>query len=88
MGGGLNNMKDIDATVEQIVLKNLEKAAPHFDSSELINKAIDNPAMVTPQIAKKLYSYVKYCQMDNKLDHPVCKDVLKVLSYYERRRKI
>ena len=81
-------MKDIDTTVKQIILKNLEKAVPHFDSSELINKVIADPAMVTPQIAKKLYSYVKYCQNDDKLDHPVCKDVLNVLSYYERRRKI
>lgn len=75
-----------DEYIEKIFLTELDAAEPKFIGSGVIEGLLSKPWKVTPQTARGLYSFVKLCQQDNKMELPICEKVIRVLKDYERRR--
>ncbi len=70
---------------EERFKKNLRSAKAEFIYSHSIDKMLERPERLVPPEAQKLYAFVKFCEQEDRLDIPICKEVIRVLKEYERR---
>lgn len=77
---------NIDVDIDEIFNATLKNAKPVFTSSRSIEEILTKSTRLMPNSAKKLYSFVKFCEQRDSMDIPLCVDAIKALKDYERRR--
>lgn len=70
--------------VDEQVLKRVDSAEPGCTLGDVID-ILEDTNELTATKANSLYCFLKYCKIEGTMDSPICKQILKIVTEYERR---
>lgn len=70
--------------VDEQVLKRVDSAEPGCTLGDVIDILEDTNELTATKV-NSLYCFLKYCKIEGTMDSPICKQILKIVTEYERR---
>ena len=70
--------------VDEQVLKRVDSAEPGCTLGDVIDILEDTNELTATKV-NSLYCFLKYCKIEVTMDSPICKQILKIVTEYERR---
>lgn len=70
--------------VDEQVLKRVDSAEPGCTLGNVIDILEDTNELTATKV-NSLYCFLKYCKIEGTMDSPICKQILKIVTEYERR---
>lgn len=71
-------------SIDEQVLKRIDSAEPGCTLGDVID-ILDDTNELTATKVNSLYCFLKYCKIEGTVDSPIYKQVLKIVTEYERR---
>lgn len=70
--------------VNKRVLERIDNSEPGCTLGDVIDILEDTNEMTATKV-NSLYCFLKYCKIEGTLNSPVCTQILKIVTEYERR---